>query len=88
MQKKFCEYCGKPLSENCGCHTELEKKLNNLEQEVSDMKLRILQYEYEDLHTKKLLKYETERKISDMMEDAKKFLQGLQTERENQKAIG
>ena len=81
MKKKiYCEYCGKPLSENCGCRTELEKKVSSLEQQVLDMKLKISEYEYEDL-SKKLIKYETDRKISEMMENARKSLQNLSPER-------
>ena len=81
MKKKmYCEYCGKPLSENCGCHAELEKKVSGLEQQVLGMKLKILEYEYEDLN-KKLIKCETDRKISEMMEDVRKSLQNLLPER-------
>lgn len=76
MQRKFCEYCGKPLSENCECHTKLEKRVINLEQEVLNMKMKILEYEHEDCR-KKLIKYETDREISDMIESARKSLQTL-----------
>lgn len=74
--KKYCEYCGKPLSENCGCRTGLEKMVSNLELQVTDMKTRILQYEYEEL-SKKLLEYETRQKIFVMTESARKALKPL-----------
>ena len=74
--KKYCEYCGKPLSENCGCRTDSGKMVTDLEQQVMDMKSRLLQYEYEDLN-KKLLEYETKQKIFNMTESAREALKPL-----------
>lgn len=54
----------------------IREKVNDLEQKVLDMKLKISEHEYEELN-KKLIKCETDRKISEMMEDARKSLQNL-----------